>query len=274
MVQSWLRRLRPVIWALACTQTVAWFPCPSCRCRPSLVPNRQFDYKARRGGFDELRSQAKATARPITTQQPAGLGPQAEMWPPLPSGTPITPLPKEYSRLLAKPGEGAPGIPLKDVKAKHLEGASLDFVHPVDLDFPGLRVVHLDPLVLVVENFLTGEECDELISLSADPEAAMQVASPTFGGALAMTGQRTSTTWFLRYASARNLVERNAALLQLADTDGRRRFEEPQLVRYGPGQQFKWHLDQVPAGEQLDNGGQRLATTLVRNNGGGLAPEP
>jgi hypothetical protein len=32
--------------------------------------------------------------------------------------------------------------------------------------------------------------------------------------------------------------------------------------RYAPGQQFKWHLDQVPP-SLLDNGGQRLATTLV-----------
>jgi predicted 2-oxoglutarate/Fe(II)-dependent dioxygenase YbiX len=39
-------------------------------------------------------------------------------------------------------------------------------------------------------------------------------------------------------------------------------FFVPCMHRYAPGQQFKWHLDEVPP-SMLDNGGQRLATTLV-----------
>ena len=39
---------------------------------------------------------------------------------------------------------------------------------PVDLDFPGLRVRHLDPPVLTVERFFTPEECSELTALAQD----------------------------------------------------------------------------------------------------------
>ena len=41
--------------------------------------------------------------------------------------------------------------------------------------------------------------------------------------------------------------------------------EEPQIVRYEPGQEFSYHYDEVPP-PQLDNGGQRLATLLVYLN--------
>lgn len=52
---------------------------------------------------------------------------------------------------------------------------------------------------------------------------------------------------------------------KLLDTVDTAQFEEPQLVRYEPGQQFRWHLDQVPEA-LLDNGGQRVATLLVYLN--------
>ena len=39
---------------------------------------------------------------------------------------------------------------------------------PVDLDFPGLRVRHLDPPVLTVERFFTPEECSELTALAQE----------------------------------------------------------------------------------------------------------
>ena len=39
---------------------------------------------------------------------------------------------------------------------------------PIDLDFPGLRVRHLDPPVLTVERFFTPEECSELTALAQE----------------------------------------------------------------------------------------------------------
>ena len=42
---------------------------------------------------------------------------------------------------------------------------------PVDLDFPGLRVRHLDPPVFTVERFFTPEECSELTALAQESGA-------------------------------------------------------------------------------------------------------
>jgi hypothetical protein len=196
------------------------------------------------------------------------------MFPPLSPTTPLSPLPKEYARIDKLSAAGAaPGVAVQDVKTKVLRQAPLNLVHDVDLTYPGLRLVHLDPPVFVIEDFLSAEECDRYIALAdADEEGkecprAMKVDSPTFG--LALNAARTSTTWFCRYDALREMVERNAKLLKLDETtEARQRFEEPQLVRYEPGQQFKWHFDEVPEEQQAveGSGGQRLATTLVYLN--------
>jgi hypothetical protein len=207
------------------------------------------------------------------------------MFPSLPQGIPFTPLPEEYSLAARSTDTKAPGIPLQSLKPSQFAAIPLPFFHSVDIEFPGLQVLHLDPPVFVVDKFLTPRECDELLQLSEKPDQTLEVASPTFGGAFA--SGRTSTTWFCctiflpftlhslharfskhkfpelsrfcRYEAASTLLRRTSALLGGVDT---RRFEEPQVVRYEPGQQFKWHLDQVPK-SQLANGGQRLVTTLV-----------
>ena len=48
--------------------------------------------------------------------------------------------------------------------------------------FPGLRILHVDPLVISVERFFTSEECDELLSLQELRDSTP--ASLTFGGPL------------------------------------------------------------------------------------------
>ena len=176
-----------------------------------------------------------------------------ELFPPLSPTTPLSPLPKEYARLekLSKDPGRAPGVGVQELKSKVLKQAPLHLVHDVDLEYPGLRLVHLDPPVFVIEDFLSAEECDRFTALAAaddDEEkeeeegcpVAMKVGSPTFGQLGALNAARTSTTWFLRYDAVREFVERNAALLKLSDCGidcANRRFEEPQLVRYEPGQQ-------------------------------------
>ena len=129
---------------------------------------------------------------------------------------------------------------------------------------PGLRVLHLDPPVLIAENFFTAEECDayaELRNLD-DPSAIHELAqSGTFGGG-ATAQARTSTTWFVAYQRVATLLAKASALLGIDDPH---RSEEPQLVRYQPGQYFNWHYDAVPT-TKLVNGGQRVATLLVYLN--------
>jgi hypothetical protein len=138
--------------------------------------------------------------------------------------------------------------------------------------------------VFAVDDFMSSEECDAYVALSEDPSQSLEIGSQTFGSIPELANGRTSTTWFVRYKAVPELVERASKLLGNVDS---RHFEEPQLVRYEPGQQFKWHLDevkplkrlflmspivsihghpnftsQVPP-SMLDNGGQRLVTLIV-----------
>jgi hypothetical protein len=132
----------------------------------------------------------------------------------------------------------------------------------LDLSWPALRILHLDPPVLVVDNFFSAEECDAYAALrDGGPEVVHELEqSATFSAASASA--RTSTTWFAAYQSTATFLARAAALMGIDDL---RRFEEPQLVRYRSGQYFSWHYDAVPK-SMLLNGGQRLATLLVYLN--------
>ncbi len=84
--------------------------------------------------------------------------------------------------------------------------------HGVDLGYPGMRVIHVDPLVITIEKFLTSDQCDRLLSLHQvrDPAPSM-----TFGGAFT-AAERTSTTWHLYYSEVEELLKKACAVLRCA----------------------------------------------------------
>lgn len=130
-----------------------------------------------------------------------------------------------------------------------------------------LRLLHFSPPVLLIDNFFTSEECmkTERVALPEDDNdseqqlAPVQVGSKTFSP-LAQS-KRTSTSWFCFYRSVPTLLAKARDVLGIPLDQ----MEEPQIVRYLPGETFSWHYDEVPR-QQLANGGQRLATLLVYLN--------
>ena len=135
--------------------------------------------------------------------------------------------------------------------------------------FPGIRLLHADPVVFEVEDFFTPEECDAYVAMSTEKQSgrrkggfkSMEVQSATTSSESQFQQQRTSTTWFHHYASAPELLAKASALLGVED---HRQWEEPQTVRYRPGERFNWHLDALPPSETgASKGGQRTATILV-----------
>ncbi|CAM9732708.1 unnamed protein product, partial [Sphacelaria rigidula] len=135
--------------------------------------------------------------------------------------------------------------------------------------FPGIRLLHADPVVFEVENFFTPEECDAYIAMSTEklPKGrkaalrSLELRSATTSSASQFQQQRTSTTWFHHYVCAPALVAKASALLGVEDIS---LWEEPQTVRYRPGEKFSWHLDALPPSETgASKGGQRTATVLV-----------
>jgi 2OG-Fe(II) oxygenase superfamily len=140
------------------------------------------------------------------------------------------------------------------------EGASSILQQSVGIlpSFESIRVLHMDPLVLVVDHFFSDEECDRYIALSLEA-TTVQTRSPTVGKDATAKAQRTSTTFYHMYDRVPELLSKTARLLGIDALDC---LEEVQTVRYQRHQRFTWHLDALgPADLALS--GQRVATLLV-----------
>jgi hypothetical protein len=111
--------------------------------------------------------------------------------------------------------------------------------------FKKFRVLHTDPMVLAVDDFLTPAECDRCIQVSLDAEnnqggkpslndGGRDISPLLIGKSLTVgkdsrsQAQRTSTTWFHYYESMPELMSKASRLLGL---EGIERWEEPQTVR-------------------------------------------
>lgn len=157
----------------------------------------------------------------------------------------------------------------------------------LNTSYQGIKILHNDPPVIEVKDFLSLSECDKYIA-SAET-LGYQIPSQTFNAGAGST--RTSTTWFMNYASVDEFVNKTVSILNWPQS----RFEEPQVVRYEFGQQvrsilgsyglsspmrilfnfirnvlmmmlqFSWHYDAIPKSMQTSSG-QRLATVIVYLN--------
>ena len=128
-----------------------------------------------------------------------------------------------------------------------------------------LRLVHCSPPVLMINNFLSVEECRNVQRIVTDQvegdDNVIRVASKTMSQQLALS-KRTSTSWFCTYKSIPTVLAKLQHVLGISDLS---RCEEPQIVKYDIGQEFSYHYDILP-NEQLSNGGQRVATILIYLN--------
>lgn len=184
------------------------------------------------------------------------------------------PLKQEWASSLPLP-ENAKDRSMADRARNAMAGASptsLDGRCDVNLDGFDDRVqwLHVDPPVLIVDGFLTDEECDDALQLtnvSPPPgvgrvikmESRLSDSNKSRGVAT-----RSSTTWYVRYAAdaLAPLLDGISILLPRVALE---QLEEVQLVRYeGEGQGFGWHTDDLDEKEATpDVGGQRIATLLV-----------
>lgn len=79
--------------------------------------------------------------------------------------------------------------------------------------FSKFRVLHVDPMILAVDDFMTSDECDAYVDLAKSPkkrtsnnDAPMMSRSKTVGKDSLSKAQRTSTTWFHHFKSVPELV--------------------------------------------------------------------
>jgi len=262
--------------------------------KPKLATNsNRRNKKKKKSSLDELELvPPQQEEEPTTVQEPVldkwGLPPPTleDIFPPMPEGTEIIPCDDnvEYTRHdIEHALQVANVIPLRlqthfDLhghERRSMDGAqqsnpraaasSANSIRNMYRDSMEIKMMHQSPPVLVIENFLTPQECQEIEAVAMAAEnghdggsGAVQVESATF----AMSqSTRTSTSWFAHFYQVPQLVAKIHYLLGIP----LEHMEEPQIVRYKTGQEFSWHYDEVPAA-QLANGGQRVATILVYLN--------
>lgn len=138
----------------------------------------------------------------------------------------------------------------------------------------GDRTAHVlltmaQPRIVVFGNLLSSEECDALIA-GAAPRMARSLTVATQTGGEEVNDDRTSDGMFFQRAETplvQHIEERLSRLLgwPAANCEGL------QVLRYGPGAEYRPHYDYFDPAEPgtstlLQRGGQRLATLLIYLN--------
>ncbi len=126
--------------------------------------------------------------------------------------------------------------------------------------------VHAQPRIVVFGNLLSDEECQALID-QAQPRMARSRTVATKTGGEEVNVDRTSDGMFFQRAETElvaRIETRIAHLLHWPVENG----EGLQILRYGPGAQYKPHYDYFDPGEPgtpaiLRRGGQRVGTLIM-----------
>jgi len=130
--------------------------------------------------------------------------------------------------------------------------------------YPDAKILSVDPLVCVMDNFIDADLCKHLIYL-AKPN--MERASVAQNGATEKSDVRTNQVTFLQHGSdlqLQALVDRIANLVGIPSSHA----EALQMIYYQLGQQYKPHFDTFSPDDSgqhvfLEKSGQRLLTALL-----------
>ena len=131
----------------------------------------------------------------------------------------------------------------------------------------GANIMSENPLVFTIDNFITADDCEHVISLAKD---LMQraVVSGAAGG-VKSEGRTNSVAW-IPHANSPRLLE---IVGRVADTLGVpvEHAENFQVIHYLPGAEYRTHYDAfditTERGQRtMRKGGQRITTTLCYLN--------
>jgi prolyl 4-hydroxylase len=108
----------------------------------------------------------------------------------------------------------------------------------IDRSYPNLQVWHSDPDILVIDNFLSDDECDRLIQ-KAEPHLIPCVTKNPRTGAVERDVSRTSTNTNVPQREVPSLVDKMKHLSGCAANQ----LEILQVLKYSQGQYFQPHTD-------------------------------
>jgi hypothetical protein len=123
--------------------------------------------------------------------------------------------------------------------------------------FPKKRLIHNDPPIYIVDNFLSSDECKYIINLSEKKVRKSLVVDPKTGRGVTHPS-RTSESCYHAY-DIKWLISRVNRLTGVSQ-----QFQEPtQVARYVTGQFYESHLDAL---DNPGHDGQRIGTVLMYLN--------
>lgn len=111
--------------------------------------------------------------------------------------------------------------------------------HTIHTNYPGLRYLHRDPDVVVVDNFLTDEECDRITIHAASHLVPCVIKHPVTGEVYE-DPSRTSTNANLPQSDVPGIVDKIVDLTRAPDATY---LESLQVIKYTEGQTFIPHTD-------------------------------
>ncbi|QWT20947.1 2OG-Fe(II) oxygenase [Bacillus sp. NP157] len=122
------------------------------------------------------------------------------------------------------------------------------------------------PVIAVLDNVLSAEECDALRSMAATRLARSAVVSPDSGKNTVMSIRTSEGAYFQRAENAlvQRIDARTAAIMGLPEEHG----EGLQVMRYGVGGEYMPHFDYFAPDEKgsaphIASGGQRVSTLIM-----------
>ena len=132
----------------------------------------------------------------------------------------------------------------------------------VDVATKRIKVISTDLPLVVIENMISDEMCEEIIQAA---QAHGKMRRSTVGDSQEKAEIRTSSTTWLRESHCETPLRVLAGKASRLSRIPAKHMENLQVVRYEPGQKFDMHTDQLDAFNALDCRG-RLATCLLYLN--------
>jgi len=150
--------------------------------------------------------------------------------------------------------------------------------HVIEIEGRSIRVAMRveQPRVLVFDDLLSAEECEELIAASREQLKRSTIVDPASGEEAVITARTSEGTSFQREANplVARIEARLAALMQAPVSHG----EGIQILHYNQSGEYRPHYDYFPpqdpgSARHLAKGGQRVATLIMYLNDVGAGGE-
>jgi prolyl 4-hydroxylase len=140
-----------------------------------------------------------------------------------------------------------------------------------------IEVLNWNPRIVLLRNFLNNKECAHLIS-QAIPKLDRSETLDEESGEGKIVDERTSHGMFFDGRGCDSIIRRIEEKISHLTMMPVKYGESIQVLRYGPGEEFKPHHDyfdreSIGGKEVLANGGQRMATLIMYLNSVGEGGE-